>query len=270
MGEGANAVVRPAVNIASKKLYAIKTYHKVKLSNSKQLEAVEREIDIISKLKHRSMIRYVDRFENRRNIHLVMEYAGKKNLKRILDNEKTSLNNGKDKLFNPKNPKNIDRILETFKEIVSGVAYIHKIDITHCDLKLENVVINEESLKVKIVDFGFARYEKPAGKMTTVICGTPNYMAPELQRRVAHHSKPTDVWALGVILYYLLFEKFPFKGKNEIELSSAVNNCEFDRSLVMRRFNGAFVQLFEMVFEKDPKKRLKADELLRLVKEIQM
>lgn len=258
LGEGANAVVRPAVNTLSGKLYAIKTYNKVKLSNLSQLSTVEKEIKIISKLRHKNLIRFIDRFENRRNIHLVMEYAGKKNLRKILNHQKMTSNHSQ---------KNLKKILEIFKQIVQGVAHIHKIGITHRDLKLENIVINEETGRAKLVDFGYAKFE--TGKMTSVVCGTPNYMAPELQRRMAHYSKPVDVWALGVILFYLLFESFPFKGKNEIELSNAVNECQYDLDLVRKKFDGVFENIFEMIFQKEPELRVSAQGMLVMLDKIE-
>ena len=71
---------------------------------------------------------------------------------------------------------------------------------------------------VTIVDFGFAT-KIPLTEHTSTICGTPNYMSPELiMKKDVSDFKKTDSWALGVVLYYLLMKKFPFVGLKETEL----------------------------------------------------
>lgn len=96
-----------------------------------------------------------------------------------------------------------------FKKIVEGVNYLHTNDIAHRDLKLMNIVLDDMETP-KIVDFGFAK--RGAHKNFDNGCGTPKYMAPELLG-TSNEKKAwqADIWALGVILFYLLTKQYPFK-----------------------------------------------------------
>uniref|UniRef100_UPI00358ED1A2 5'-AMP-activated protein kinase catalytic subunit alpha-1-like n=1 Tax=Myxine glutinosa TaxID=7769 RepID=UPI00358ED1A2 len=83
------------------------------------------------------------------------------------------------------------------KQMASAFTYMHKKNIVHRDIKLDNVVCNDRWF-VKVIDFGFARICKPYEKLNTY-CGTPAYMAPEIFNRVKYEGPPADVWALGIL-----------------------------------------------------------------------
>ena len=210
LGEGAYAVVRPAKHLESGDIVALKTYNRLKLVDPKKMKAVRREIEIIKEINHPQVANFINCFENRRNIHLVLENAGKNNLMDLM----------------AKKPLGKDLALKYFKQVVQAIVYIHGQGIAHRDLKLENVVVNEDE-EVKLVDFGFARKIVENEKMDD-ICGTPNYMSPELCKKGRYNGRAADVWALGIILYYLLVENFPFEGKSERELFDNIIQGEFD------------------------------------------
>lgn len=94
-----------------------------------------------------------------------------------------------------------------FKQIFEGVRHCHEKRISHRDLKLENILVDENN-GVKIIDFGFS---SKCGQKLQNFCGTPPYMAPEIAGRVPYHGEPADMWALGILLYLMLFGKFPFR-----------------------------------------------------------
>lgn len=96
------------------------------------------------------------------------------------------------------------------KSMVKAVSYLHAKDIVHRDLKLENVLIDRE-YRPKLIDFGFARQLPKENYVLYEYCGTPNYMAPEIQQREGYYGKPADIWALGVIVYRMATGNFPFK-----------------------------------------------------------
>jgi serine/threonine protein kinase len=94
---------------------------------------------------------------------------------------------------------------------VKAVAYLHEKEISHRDLKLENVVLNAE-LEPFLVDFGFAVDDSEFGiPKQNLVCGTPSYMAPELFDNKEVDFYKADVWALGVVLFMMLSGgQFPF------------------------------------------------------------
>lgn len=98
--------------------------------------------------------------------------------------------------------------------MVEGVEYLHAEQISHRDIKTDNVLLTSKGV-VKLIDFGFA----VTGPRGDVSCGTPNYMAPELFLRNTSYSPiKVDIWALGVLIYYLFEGSYPFRGYSEREL----------------------------------------------------
>ena len=91
-----------------------------------------------------------------------------------------------------------------------GVQYLHSKKIVHRDLKLENIMINE-NLNVKIIDFGFSLFTLKNRKLS-LHCGTPSYMAPELVAKEDYLGQPVDIWALGILLFKMLTGAYPFTG----------------------------------------------------------
>lgn len=95
-----------------------------------------------------------------------------------------------------------------FSDILAGVTFIHAHGIVHRDLKPENCVLDRLGT-VKIIDFGLATKFTP-GQLLKEFCGSPEYAAPEMVRRLAHEGPPLDVWAMGVILYDMVMGQLPF------------------------------------------------------------
>jgi polo-like kinase 1 len=129
------------------------------------------------------------------------------------------------------------------KQIVEGTVYMHSQNVIHRDLKLGNLFLDRD-LTVKIGDFGLATTVEYEGERKKTLCGTPNYIAPEiLDRKSGGHSFEVDVWSIGCIMYTLLFGRPPFETsnidstyqrirKNEYRMSSSVNVSEPARNLI--------------------------------------
>lgn len=98
-------------------------------------------------------------------------------------------------------------------QLVQSLQYLHSILVIHRDLKLGNLFLDSD-MRVKVGDFGLAtRLERPDERRKT-ICGTPNYIAPEILEGKEGHSFEVDVWSTGVIMYTLLIGKPPFESKD--------------------------------------------------------
>lgn len=94
-------------------------------------------------------------------------------------------------------------------QVVKALIYIHAQGIIHRDLKLGNILINDQ-MEAKICDFGLSTRIKAEGEVKKTICGTPNYIAPEILEENGH-SYEVDIWSIGVIMFTLLFGKPPFE-----------------------------------------------------------
>jgi polo-like kinase 1 len=94
--------------------------------------------------------------------------------------------------------------------MVSALKYLHAHKVIHRDLKLGNLFVNDK-MEIKIGDFGLATKLEFEGDRKRTICGTPNYIAPEILEGKNGHSYEVDIWSLGVIIYTLLIGKPPFE-----------------------------------------------------------
>lgn len=88
-------------------------------------------------------------------------------------------------------------------EILLAIQFLHSKSVIYRDLKPENILIDENG-HIKLIDFGFAKRQKPEERSYT-LCGTPEYMAPEILERANGYGIAADYWALGIFIYEMLF-----------------------------------------------------------------
>ncbi|RLV94983.1 Serine/threonine-protein kinase PSK2 [Spathaspora sp. JA1] len=100
-----------------------------------------------------------------------------------------------------------------FKQIVSAISHLHSKGIVHRDIKDENVIVDERGV-IKLIDFGSAGYVK-SGPFD-VFVGTIDYASPEVLRGEKYEGRPQDIWALGILLYTMLYKENPFYNVDEI------------------------------------------------------
>ena len=176
--------------------------------NSKEIEMILNEIQISKKLKHPNILEIVDYSFDAQNIYIVMEFFKGRNLEERIMNKKLN-----DEVS----------IYQIFKEIVSLVKYMHNEGIVHRDLRLSNILFDGK--RVKLDDFQKA-VQLSAGKKLKEVTGNPFYVAPEILKGKYDHR--IDIWALGVILYTLVFNKYPFYGSNTEETIDNIQNNDFE------------------------------------------
>ena len=198
LGQGSYAVVKLAEHKVTGEKVAIKTYEKYRLADPRKMKNVRREIEILKSMDHPNIIKLYDSCENNKQIHLIMEYIGKNSLHAFL---KARTN----RRLEEHEAKKI------YAQVCKGIAYCHSKNIVHRDLKLENIIIDDNK-NIKIIDFGFSIVVSP-DKTLNIFCGTPSYMAPEIVSKKDYKGHLTDTWALGILLFTLLCGHFPFRGK---------------------------------------------------------
>lgn len=115
-----------------------------------------------------------------------------------------------------------DQIKIIMKQLFSILQYLHSQNVTHRDVKLENILIDRKSLQIKLIDFGFCCHSDK-DQLLKIFCGTPSYMAPEIVNKTEYKGPPTDVWAAGVLCYAMLCGAFPFRGATDRELYSKIS-----------------------------------------------
>lgn len=200
LGQGSFAKVRVAWHKLTGRQVAIKTYEKAKLKDANQWRRIQQEIRLMEKLNNSRVIRMFECIESPKRIHIVMEFLGGNNLCSYVKSKRRLCE---------------DEAKEIFSQLINSVDYIHGMNVIHRDIKLENVIFDENKV-TKLVDFGFGVFNRD--KKLHVFCGTPSYMAPEIVKRKDYHGKAVDIWSLGIVLYALLVGRFPFCAKTYPEL----------------------------------------------------
>ena len=100
--------------------------------------------------------------------------------------------------------------------------YLHSRNVTHRDIKLENIIIDTKKNSIKLIDFGFCCCTSNDIKLK-VFCGTPSYMCPEIVMKKEYIGPPTDIWAAGILLYAMLCGQFPFRGTSDKDLYKKIS-----------------------------------------------
>jgi len=143
---------------------------------------------------------------------------------------------------------------------VNALKYLHQHRVIHRDLKLGNLFINEK-MEVKVGDFGLAAKIDFDGERKRTICGTPNYIAPEVLEGKTGHSYEVDIWSLGVIIYTLIIGKPPFETTDVKATYDRIkkNSYSFPENVPIS--DGAR-ELITRILCKDPARRPVLDEML--------
>ncbi|XP_066466168.1 serine/threonine-protein kinase Chk2-like [Tiliqua scincoides] len=240
------------------------TYHKVaiKIINKRRFAAdvlpdndkpfnEKTEVEILKKVDHPCLIKIKDFFEGE-DFYIVLELMkGGELFDRVL--RPARLSEATCKLY--------------FYQMLLAVQYLHKHGIIHRDLKLENVLLSspEETCLIKITDFGQSKILGETSLMKT-LCGTPDYLAPEVQDGTAGYGRSVDCWSLGVILFMCLSGYPPFSDKNKnTRLSLKEQISRGDYFYCAERWKHVSKEAFDLVqklLTVDPDKRLKLEAAL--------
>lgn len=205
LGEGSYAKVKMAEYATPdgrKERYACKVIDKRKSPKDFIHKFMPRELDIIRKLDHESVIKVKSVFEFDSRVFIFMDWAENGDLLSYIKR------NGPQKNLDAK---------RIFSDLCSGIAYCHSIDVVHRDMKCENLLITKEN-RVKIADFGFARYctDPTTGRrvLSRTYCGSAAYAAPEILKGNPYNPKMYDVWSMGCVLFIIVCASMPFDDNN--------------------------------------------------------
>ncbi|CAL1397542.1 unnamed protein product [Linum trigynum] len=200
LGEGNFAKVKLARNLDTGHPFAIKILDKANILNRNIADQIKREIATLKLLRHPNIVRLHEVLASKSKIYMVLDYVtGGELYDRIAFKGRLSEAEGR----------------KLFHQLIDGVSYCHNHGVFHRDLKLENVLLDAKG-RIKISDFGLSalpKHFRDDGLLHT-ICGTPNYVAPEVLRNKGYDGATADIWSCGVILYVTLTGSLPFDDRN--------------------------------------------------------
>lgn len=201
----------------------------------RRLDMFIREARILATLNNDNIIQIYDVFFSDMGPCIAMEFIEGENLRDYINMFELSFS----------------EIAELFSQIVKGLEALHSEQIIHRDLKPENLLIKFSDGRLKITDFGIAFSNRTEYLKTNFkhSAGTLLYMSPE-QMGVGEIDQRSDLWSLGVILYELLTNKFPFDGQNEYEVYNRITSGNYEK-LCKDTYPGWACQIIEGLLQVD-------------------
>ena len=244
IGRGAFGEVWKVVHHPSNRTFCIKILDKHEIAEQKLIAQLNQEIEIMYKIEHPHSITLINHFEDDDKIYMIMNIAAKGTLFSYLKenhklNEKTAA--------------------QLFRETLSIVKYLHSFEpkIVHRDIKPENLLLDED-MRIKLCDYGCACYFTSDSKLKTY-CGTPDYVSPEMLRKVGYDEK-IDIWALGVLLFEMLAGYAPFSANSKEDLYSNVLKVKINWP---NDFPPLAKDLVMKILRFEPSERISIDEMLK-------
>lgn len=211
LGRGGFAKVHEIKDLQSGLQYAAKIIRKKSLKG-KAREKIVNEIKIHKQLHHENIVRFESYFEDMHNVYMLLSYCQNETLTDLIKRRRR-LHELEVKCYT--------------RQIIEGLKYLLAARVIHRDLKLNNIFIDDK-MQVKIGDFGLSTQLERKGQKKKTICGTPNYIAPEVLDNKRGYSHEIDVWALGVIIYTLLFGRPPFQAETAQETYARIRNNSYE------------------------------------------
>ncbi|CDK26079.1 unnamed protein product [Kuraishia capsulata CBS 1993] len=228
------------------KIFAAKTVAKASIKTEKTKTKLLSEIKIHKSMNHPNIVQFIDCFEDDINVYILLEICPNQSLMDLLKARK-SITEPEARFFSV--------------QIAGAVKYLHSRRIIHRDLKLGNIFFDPD-MNLKIGDFGLASSMGADTKKRYTICGTPNYIAPEvLGGKEVGHSFEVDIWAIGIMIFALLFGKPPFQNKDVQVIYERIkaNDLKFPSS---HQISYSAVRLIKKLLSPSPMERPSIAEIL--------
>lgn len=244
LGCGAFAKVYHARDIATGQSLAVKVFNKQKItSNTNLMLNIEREIDIMRRLRHPNIVKLYEVLATKTKIYFVMELV--KGGELFAKVAKTRLSESQSRKY--------------FQQLISAIEYCHSRGVYHRDLKPENLLIDENG-NLKVSDFGLSAVTaqiKDDGLLHT-LCGTPAYVAPEILTKRGYNGSKADLWSCGVILFVLTAGYLPFNDPNLMMLYKKIYRGDYQFAKWM---SGDLRRLVARLLDTNPSTRITIDEI---------
>jgi serine/threonine protein kinase len=245
LGKGAMSRCYLFHKLSSSKKYAAKIIPKHTITSFRHKTRLDSEINIHKKLKHLHVVNFIDYFEDSNNHYILMELCEEQTLlKKVKSMKRLS-------------EREVQRIL---KQLIDAIIYIHSQQVIHRDLKLDNLFISKGG-DIKVGDFGLACQLKSDHEKKRTLCGTPNYISPEVLDCKKGHSYEADIWSIGVIIYTMLIGRPPFETTNVKDTYHRIrhNHYSFPERI---RVSDAAKKLISKILSTEPSDRPSLESIL--------
>ena len=245
LGKGGFAKCYEFTALEKNRTLAAKIIPKASLKKTRHRQKLLSEIRIHRSLNHKHIVKFEHVFEDNDNVYILLEMCTNQTLNELYKRRK--------------------RLLEFeaqyyIFQMVDALRYLHKNRVIHRDLKLGNLFLSDK-LEIKLGDFGLAARLEFDNEKRHTVCGTPNYLAPEVLNNRVGHSYEVDVWSLGVVLYALMVGKPPFETREVKATYERIRkvNYKFPETV---KLSDKVKNLIKRIFQLDPSKRPTLDQIM--------
>jgi len=242
LGKGGFAKCYEITDGRSGAIFAGKIVPKTLLKKQNQKDKMSQEIDLHRKISHKHVVKFYSFFEDKDFVYVVLELCRRRSLMELHKRRK-AVTEPEARYY--------------MHQIALGVKYLHNNKIIHRDLKLGNLFLTDE-MEIKIGDLGLATRVNQEGERKKTLCGTPNYIAPEVLCKKGH-SYEVDIWSLGCIMYTLLVGKPPFETSSLKETYTKIKRIDYH---VPSYVSDMASVLIKKMLRGDPSRRPNIEEVL--------
>lgn len=262
IGKGSFGEVYKVTEKSSGKIFAMKKIFKNKIIQNGMGKQVQKEIYILKKIHHPNIVRIYEVLMSKDALYIIMEH--------IVGGELYGL-------ISKYGVLQEEKCRHYVRQILDALAFCHGINVCHRDIKPQNVLLDSND-NIKIIDFGFAsimeiedfedditndktKFAKMEAKSTNMkklgtICGTEDYMAPEILNEERYRGDKIDIWSTGVMVYFLLQCSLPFSSRDKIR-----NKFDFD-DLGDKRISSIGKDFIRCMLKSNPNERYNASDLI--------
>uniref|UniRef100_S4RYI2 Serine/threonine-protein kinase PLK n=1 Tax=Petromyzon marinus TaxID=7757 RepID=S4RYI2_PETMA len=191
--------------------FAAKIITKQRVEKPGHRAKIEQEISLHRKLHHRHIVQFISSFKDENFIYIILELCNGQSLAHMLRSRKV-LTETEVKYY--------------LRQLISGLRYLHQCGVVHRDLKLGNFFVTD-SMEVKIGDLGLATTLEPPEMRKRTVCGTPNYLAPEVLNKRGHGPE-ADIWSLGCAVFTMLAGRPPFSTSDLANTYACIRSGRFN------------------------------------------
>ncbi|KAL7418900.1 Cell cycle serine/threonine-protein kinase cdc5/MSD2 [Cryptotrichosporon argae] len=245
LGEGGFARVYEVLDSQGDS-WAVKVVTKSAIRSKKSKTKLWAEIKLHQMLQHPNVVSFRDCFEDEDNVYMLLELCDHGSMMDFL-RRRRQYTEPEARFY--------------LVQLVGACQYMHDNNVIHRDLKLGNLFLDRD-MNIKVGDFGLAALIEKPGDRKKTICGTPNYIAPEVLFDTANgHSFEVDIWSVGVILYTLLIGRPPFQTKDVKAIYKRIreNRYEFPAD---KQISNAAMDLIMQILNTDPEQRPSLETVL--------
>lgn len=260
IGLGNYARVYKAIFVRNNKDLAIKAINLAKTTDNYRHKFLPRELAILRRVNHDNICKVFEIVQVADRIYIVMQFCSRGTIADLLQRNSGPFH------------EPVARFL--FGPTVAAVAYLHQNDIAHRDVKIENILL-DQNYNPKLTDFSYScrvrsaessckelrsrEGGRPKIKLNETFCGTLPYLSPEMIKKKAYDAKKTDSWSLGICLYVLLNDRlpFPFSDIRTMVRRQLTRDYEFRHHIEVGEGTR---ELVAQMLEPDPAKRLMAND----------